>query len=200
MPSLAALLSYTVASFLIVIVPGPTVTVIIGNALRHGTYAGLLNVVGTQFGLLSMLALLTLGFSAISNWAALLEVLRLIGAAYLVWLGIRMWQSRGRLAEREVPRSRSFILQGFIVIWSNPKALLLFGAFIPQFVEPSGNTTLQIGVLAFIFMVLATLGDSSYALLAGNARHWLTASRIMLVERLAGSFLIAGGLWLVIAQ
>jgi threonine/homoserine/homoserine lactone efflux protein len=203
MPSLAALVSYVVACILIVIVPGPTVTVVIGNALKHGMRAGLLNVAGTQIGLLTMIGVLVLGFSAaVSTMSGAFEVLRLAGAAYLVWLGIRMWRSRGTLAAGQSrPRPLgSFLLQGFIVIWSNPKALLFFGAFIPQFVDPSAGTALQVALLGGIFMIIAALSDGLYAVAAGRARNWLSAARIRLTERIAGSFLVAGGLWIALAR
>jgi threonine/homoserine/homoserine lactone efflux protein len=204
MPSIAALLSYVIASFLIVIVPGPTVTVIIGNSLRHGARAGLLNVVGTQIGLLTMIGVLVLGLSAaVSTMGSAFEILRLVGAVYLVWLGYRMWRSDGSLAE-SAGASRpggSYLLQGFIVIWSNPKALLFFGAFIPQFVDPArGNTTLQIALLGAIFMLIAAIFDGLYAIAAGNARGWLSRARIRMTERIAGTFLIAGGLWLAFGR
>lgn len=203
MPSTAALLSYVIATVLIVIVPGPTVTVIIANSLKHGSRAGLLNVVGTQIGLLSMIVVLAAGYAAVvSVMGSAFEVLRVIGAAYLIWLGIRMWRSDGRIAEG-APRRRpyeSFVLQGFIVIWSNPKALLFFGAFIPQFINPAGQTAPQIVVLGLIFMAVATVLDGLYALAAGGAGAWLSRSRVKLVERLSGTFLIGGGVWLLAAR
>src|SRR5690554_6207570 len=95
----AALISYIAACFVIVIVPGPSVTVVIANSIRHGTRAGLLNVLGTQIGLILMIGVLAFGLSAaVSAMGSLFEVLRLVGAAYLIWLGIRMWRSDGMLA------------------------------------------------------------------------------------------------------
>ena len=204
MPTTAALVSYVLASILIVIVPGPTVTVIIGNSLKHGVRAGLMNVVGTQVGLATMIAVLVLGFSAIvAAMGGAFDILRLVGAAYLVWLGLQMWRSDGSLGQTDVARSRpggSFLLQGFIVIWSNPKALLFFGAFIPQFVAPEGNATLQIAILGIIFMIVGAVFDGLYAIAAGGARGLLSRKRIRLTERIAGSCLIGGGLWLALAR
>src|SRR5690606_32883657 len=148
--------SYVIACFAIVIVPGPSVTVIVANAMRHGARAGLLNVLGTQIGLVLMIGVLAFGMAAVvSAMGSIFEILRFLGAAYLVWLGIRMWRSDGRLVEDKeanMPASRSFVLQGFIVIWSNPKALLFFGAFIPQFVDPAGDPVRQTLLLGVIFM------------------------------------------------
>jgi len=203
MPDAALLLSYVAACFLIVIVPGPTVTMIIANPLRHGTSAGLLNVLGTQIGLVTMIGILALGLSAVvSQMGSLFEVLRLVGAAYLVWLGIRMWRADGSLgtAKKAARPMGSFVLQGFVVIWSNPKALLFFGAFIPQFVHPEGNAAAQTVFFGLIFMAVATVFDGLYAVAAGGAGGWLSRKRIRLAERISGTCLIGGGLWLAFAR
>ncbi|WP_127523617.1 LysE family translocator [Mesorhizobium sp. Z1-4] len=203
MADTAFLLSFALASFLIVIVPGPTVTVIIANSLKHGARAGLLNVLGTQIGLTMMIAILAVGMSAVvSSMGSVFEILRIAGAAYLIWLGIKMWRSDGALGEKEaaVRPMGSFVLQGFIVIWSNPKALLFFGAFIPQFIDPAGSAAMQTVVLGSIFMVVATLFDSVYAIAAGGAGGWLSRERVRLTERISGTFLIGGGLWLAFAR
>jgi threonine/homoserine/homoserine lactone efflux protein len=197
------LLPFVLACFVIVIVPGPSVTVIIANSMRHGTRAGLLNVLGTQIGLATMIAVLALGLSAVvALMGSLFDVLRLIGAAYLVWLGVKMWMSGGRLgtAEATARPGGSFVLQGFIVLWSNPKALLFFGAFLPQFIDPAGNPILQTALLGFIFMAIATVFDSAYALAAGGTGAWLSRERVRLVERISGTFLIGGGLWLAFTR
>jgi threonine/homoserine/homoserine lactone efflux protein len=203
MPDAAVLASFVLASILIVVVPGPTVTVIIANSLRHGAAAGMLNVLGTQIGLASMIAVLATGLSAVvSLMGSLFEVLRLVGAAYLIWLGIKLWRANGTLATRE-PGPRpfgSFVVQGFAVIWSNPKALLFFGAFIPQFLEPAGDPVWQTVLFGGLFMVVATVFDGVYALAAGGAGRWLSTARIRLTERVAGTFLIGGGVWLALAK
>lgn len=197
------LLSYTAACIAIIVVPGPTVTVIIANSLRHGARAGLLNVLGTQIGLAIMIGVLAFGLAAIvSMMGSIFEILRLVGAAYLIWLGIRMWRSDGSLASGEgAPRVRgSFVLQGFIVIWSNPKALIFFGAFIPQFIDPAGSAAWQTLLLGGIFMAVATVGDSLYAFAASGLGARLTKARIRLVERISGTCLIGGGLWLALSR
>ena len=82
------------------------------------------------------------------------------------------------------------------MIWSNPKALLLFGAFIPQFIDPAGSTFWQTVILGAVFMAVATVFDGVYALIAGKAGAALTRKRVRLVEKLSGIFLIGGGLWI----
>lgn len=203
MPDTGVLLSYIVASIALIVVPGPSVTVIIANSLRHGARAGMLNVLGTQLGLAVMIGVLAVGLAAVVNMmGSVFDILRLLGAAYLVWLGIRMWLSDGSLAKGDTdPRAqRSFILQGFIVIWSNPKALVFFGAFIPQFINPAGSTAWQTVLLGGIFMAIATIGDSLYAFAASGLGARLTKARIRIVERISGSCLIGGGLWLALSR
>ncbi|WP_274424116.1 LysE family translocator [Chelativorans sp. YIM 93263] len=202
MPDTGVLLSYIVACIALIVVPGPSVTVIIANSLRHGARAGMLNVLGTQLGLAAMIGVLAVGLAAVVNaMGGVFEILRLLGAAYLIWLGIRMWRSDGSLGGGTAPRAqRSFVLQGFIVIWSNPKALIFFGAFIPQFIDPAGSTAWQTVFLGGIFMAVATIGDSLYAFAASGLGSRLTRARVQLVERISGTCLIGGGLWLALAR
>lgn len=197
-------LAFAAASALVVIVPGPTVTLIVANSLRSGPRAGLLNVAGTQAGLAVMIVVLAVGLEALVARAGLVfDVLRLVGAAYLVWLGVKMWRADGRLAEAGPTAGRSdaaLFWQGLLVIWSNPKALLFFGAFIPQFVDPAAAAAPQVVLLGATFMAAATIFDGAYAIAAGRAGTLLSRSRLRVVERLSGTFLIGGGLWLALTR
>jgi len=193
------LLPFTAACIAIAIVPGPSVTLIIANSLRHGTRAGLLSVAGTQIGLAMMLAVLAAGLSTIiEHMGWIFDWLRLFGAAYLIWLGIKLWRSDGKLGSTDDSASshKNFFWEGLLVVLSNPKALLFFGAFIPQFVNPTGNPVFQTLLLGGMFMITATVLDSGYALAAGQAGRWMTGTKVRLLERISGSFLIGGGLWL----
>ncbi|KAA5605818.1 LysE family translocator [Roseospira marina] len=197
-------LAFLAACTLLVIVPGPTVTVIIANSLRAGPSAGLMNVAGTQLGLLVMIGVLALGLdTVVSQAGAVFDVLRLVGAAYLIWLGVKMWRSDGRLGQAEAgtPRSHArYAWQGFLVIWSNPKALLFFGAFIPQFVDPAGNAALQVTLLGLTFMGVALVLDGAYAMAAGTTGALLSRRNVRALERASGSFLIGGGVWLALSR
>jgi homoserine/homoserine lactone efflux protein len=199
--TLETYLAFCLAAAALAFVPGPTVTVIIANSLRHGTSAGLMNVLGTQAGFLIWLAIAALGLgAAIEVMGVWFDVLRYAGAAYLVWLAIRLFRSKGDLAVA-VDRARpngSFFLQGFIVIISNPKMLVLFGAMIPPFITPDGDPMRQILLLGGTFMAIALAGDTAYALLAGRAGAWLSRSRIRALEIASGCFLMAGGLWMAL--
>ncbi len=202
MVDLSAWLTFLLASIAIVIVPGPTVTVIIANSMRYGARAGLLNDAGTQAGLAVMVAVLAVGLSAIvEGMGFAFEILRIAGAAYLIWLGIKLWRSNGNLGQVDTKApGGSFFWQGVIVIWSNPKALLFFGAFIPQFVDPVGSTVIQTLIFGGTFMAVAAILDGAYAILAGRTGSLLSRGNIRFVERFSGTCLIGGGLWLALAR
>jgi homoserine/homoserine lactone efflux protein len=195
--------AYILACVLITIIPGPTVTVIVANSLAHGTRAGLLNVAGTQLGLALMMAILVIGLSSvIAAMGWLFDWLRWAGAAYLVWLGWQLLRSPEAIADARsfpVPRG-GFFLQGFLVLMANPKALLWFGAFIPQFVDPKGNYVGQTILLGVTAMAVALVSDGAYAVLTGRAGILLSRKRIRLVSRLSGGFLIGGGIWLALTR
>ncbi len=202
-----ALLLFALASAAIVIVPGPTVTVIVANSLSGGARAGLMNVVGTQLGLASMLLLLAVGFgNLMEQMGPVFELVRLLGAAYLICLGVKLWRANGASLQQDssvgVGRPGSdvaFIKQGFLVIWANPKALVLFGAFLPQFVDIARPAVPQLLLLGLVFMLIGAVFDGLYALAAGRAGRWLTQSRVRLTERAAALSLVSGGLWLAVS-
>jgi homoserine/homoserine lactone efflux protein len=201
--SLELYAAYLAACLIIVLVPGPTITLVIATGMRHGTRAALLNVAGTQLGLAVMIAIVGIGLTSLiesmSHW---FEWVRLIGVAYLIWMGVQMFRSSGKVDASGaplVPRG-GFFLQGFLVAVSNPKTLIFFGAFFPQFIDPAGKYPLQIVVMGVTAMVFAAGMDGSYALLAGRAARMLTASRVKLMSRISGGFLVGGGLWLVFSR
>ena len=163
--SLEIYLAYVAACILITIIPGPTVTLIIANSLTHGTRAGLLNVAGTQLGLAIMLGVLLVGLSSIiATMGVWFDWVRIAGAVYLIWLGWKLLRANAGFGEVDrTPKPRGgFFLQGFLVLMSNPKALLWFGAFIPQFVDPAGNYVGQIMLLGATAMATAALTDGAY--------------------------------------
>jgi threonine/homoserine/homoserine lactone efflux protein len=197
---LATLLPYLGACFLLAIVPGPTVTVIIANALARGTGAGLAIVAGTQAGFFIMTLVVALGMQALvafMGWA--FDWIKLGGAAYLVWLGWKMWRSNGEIGAGAIDTDRSrwsVALQGFLVILSNPKVLIFLGAFLPQFVDINQPTFPQVMILGVFFMLVAGSTDAIYAIIAGRARGLLSAARVQLVSRASGLLLMAGAIWL----
>jgi homoserine/homoserine lactone efflux protein len=195
--------AYVLACVIIVIVPGPTVTLIVANSLTHGTRAGLLNVVGTQIGLILMIGVVVVGLaSLVAAMGWWFDWVRLAGAAYLVWVGVKLIRSSGAVGmdgRAPVPRG-GFVWQGFLVILSNPKALLLFGAFIPQFVDAKSDYVGQVLLLGVTFMLVALVFDGGYAVLAGRAGALLSRRRVQMVSRASGALLIGGGVWLALAR
>jgi homoserine/homoserine lactone efflux protein len=203
MIALDVYLAYIVTCVVIAVVPGPTVTVIVANSLAHGARAGLLNVAGTQAGLALMMGILIVGLSSvIAAMGWLFDWLRIAGAIYLAWLGWKLIRNPDfdiHAKQQAAPRG-GFFLQGFLVLMANPKALLWFGAFIPQFVDPNGNYIAQIALLGVTAMAVALVTDGAYAVLAGGAGRLLSRSRVRLVSRLSGGFLIGGGIWLALTR
>jgi threonine/homoserine/homoserine lactone efflux protein len=201
---LTTIIPYLGACFLLAIVPGPTVTVIIANALARGTGAGLAIVAGTQAGFLVMTLVVALGMQALvafMGWA--FDWIKLIGAAYLVWLGWKMWRSNGELGAASVEKAKSRLamaVEGFLVILSNPKALIFLGAFLPQFVDVTQPTFPQVMILGLFFMLVAGSTDAIYAIVAGRARGLLSAARVRVVSRVSGLLLMAGGVWLALQK
>lgn len=202
--TLSTLIPYLGACLLLAIVPGPTVTVILANSLRSGTLSGLSIIAGTQIGLVTMIAVVALGLQAVMGFMAFaFDWIKLAGAAYLIWLGFNMLRSSGSLgvASAAPPKSyRRLMLDGFLVIWSNPKALIFLGAFLPQFVSREGAAFPQVMLLGLFFMIIAGSTDSIYAVLGGRARGLLSQARVKLVSRVSGAILMAGGVWLALVK
>jgi homoserine/homoserine lactone efflux protein len=201
--SLDLYLAYLAAALFIALLPGPMVTLIVANSMRHGTRAGLANVAGSQAGLALTIAVVGVGLtSAIESMGHWFEWLRLIGAAYLIWMGIQMFRSGGRIDQVGAPATPrgGFMLQGLLVAASNPKTLIFFGAFFPQFIDPAGNYPLQIVVMGATALAIALVSDSGYAVLGGRAGRFLTAGRARLISRISGGFLVGGGLWLAFSR
>lgn len=201
--SLEFYLAYVLACVVVVIVPGPTVSLIVANSVTHGTRAGLINIAGTQLGLAVMIGIVLIGLAAlIATMGVWFDWVRLAGAAYLIWLGFKFLRSPGALGDpARIPAPRmGFFWQGFLVLMSNPKALLLFGAFIPQFVDPKGDYIRQVLLLGVTAMAVAGIFDSGYAVLTGRVRTLLSPARARLVSRLSGGCLIGGGVWLALAR
>jgi homoserine/homoserine lactone efflux protein len=195
-------LGFIAASALLILIPGPNVSLIVANAIAHGTRYGLLTVAGTTAAIVVQLALTTYGMTAaLETLAGWFELIRWIGVLYLVVLGIRAWRAPPvALAATAQPRSlRAIALRGFAISLTNPKTLLFYGAFLPQFVAPDRPVGPQLALLSATFLLIALLLDSGWALAAGRARR-LLALRGRLRNRLTGGLLIGAGLGLALAH
>lgn len=196
-------LAYVVACIALALVPGPNVTLLIANGLKHGTRAALLSLAGTQLGLAIVIGIVGLGLTTMmATMGYWFDWVRLAGAAYLIWIGIGMLRAKGELMTTEPapPPRGGFFLQGMVVLLSNPKVMVFFGAFIPQFVDMKGDHFSQVVLLGATFMAIAGITDAVYAVLAGRARAFLSAHRQKLLSRASGMCMIGGGIWLAFTR
>lgn len=204
MMSLQAYLAFVVACVALALLPGPIVSLLIANGLRYGTRAAMINVAGAQVGLAIVIGIVAVGLASLmATMGYWFDWVRFAGAAYLVWLGIKLIRSPVEgvsVDETPAPPRGGFFLQGFLVLLSNPKVLVFFGAFIPQFMDMSRPHFPQVALLGATFMVTAVMTDAVYALLAGRARLFFSARRTRLLSRISGGFMIGGGIWLALTR
>ncbi len=157
--------------------PGPVVTLMIANGLRYGTRAALTNIAGVQAGLAIVIGIVAVGLTSLmATMGYWFDWVRFAGAAYLVWLGIKLirFPVEGVKADEPPPPPRGgFFLQGFVVLLSNPKVLVFFGAFIPQFVDMNRDHVSQVTLLGVTFMVIAGLTDAPLRAARGPSAHVL---------------------------
>jgi threonine/homoserine/homoserine lactone efflux protein len=191
--------TFLVFTVVLILAPGPIVTLVIATSARRGPRAGLATVAGTSAGTALLLTAIALGLSWIlSNAVYLFEILRWGGAAYLIWLGMQAWRGGGSPAELTPQRGHVHFLRGLLVALSNPKTFAFFTAFLPQFVDPGLPAGRQLAVMCAASVALAAVSDSAWALIAGAGRLWfLKPSRTKLLARLSGLTLIGGGLWML---
>jgi threonine/homoserine/homoserine lactone efflux protein len=171
-PTSSTLLLFSAAALALLVVPGPSVLYIVGQGLRDGRRAGAVATLGVHTGSLVHVAAAVVGLSALlASSADAFSVVRIIGAAYLIVLGIRMVVSgaAGRLQAAEPTALRRVYLRGALVNTLNPKTALFFMAFLPQFVDPArGHVPEQVAALGLTFIVLGLMSDSTWAMLAGT--------------------------------
>ena len=189
------MLTFAVTSALLIIVPGPSVLFVISRGVVLGRRAALLTVLGNAGGVFVQVLAVAAGLgAALERSSVLFDTVRLVGAAYLVYLGVQAVRHRRELSTvLDVTTTRpssSILREGFVVGVTNPKLVIFFTAVLPQFVDPDGGPVpLQLLVLGGIFVGLALVLDSCWGLAAGTARAWLSGAPHRL-ERLGG----AGGL------
>ncbi len=201
-------LSFVLASLVIAPIPGPSVLFVISRAVALGRRAAIATVVGNSVGVFVQAVAVALGVGVVvEQSAALFTTIKLAGAAYLVYLGVRTFLARRELADvfdaAVTPRStRTILREGAIVGLLNPKVAVFFAAILPQFAEPSrGQVPLQLIVLGFTFSVIVLVSDSIWGLLAGSARTWFMRSpkRLRLVGGAGGLTIVGLGIGLAFA-
>jgi threonine/homoserine/homoserine lactone efflux protein len=195
--------AFVAATTVLMLIPGPNVALIVANSMAHGTRAGLTTVAGTSVAMIPQLALTVLGMSAaLGTLATWFEALRWLGVAYLVYLGVQQWRAPATdlLATKPEHKSpRAIFMRGFLVSLTNPKTLLFYGAFFPQFMHAGQGANTQLALLATTFLALAVLLDGTWAVAAGRARP-LLASRGAARNRISGALLIGAALGLALAR
>lgn len=209
MVNLELYLAFCLATAALILIPGPIVTLVIANALKHGAGTGIRTVIGANSGTVILITAGGLGLTTVLAVAAdVFEWIRWAGVAYLVYLGAREWRvalkrhagaDDGVLPPDEKPKG--VFWHGFVVALTNPKTVFFFVAFFPQFIDPALAAGPQIVALSATFMVIAFLLDGMYAVLAGRMRHWLVGpQRARLRHGITGTLLIGTGLGLALAR
>jgi threonine/homoserine/homoserine lactone efflux protein len=200
-PSLFA--AFVAAVVVLMLIPGPNVALTVANSVTWGTRYGLLTVAGAVCAMIPQLALTALGMTAALREAgAWFEWIRWLGVAYLFFIGIRQWRAAAEdlTRIRAQPRSaRAIWLRGFLVSLTNPKTLLFYGAFFPQFIDPARPLGPQLALLCVTCPVLAVAVDGTWAVLAGRARHVLAAHG-RLRNRISGGMMMGAGVGLALAR
>jgi homoserine/homoserine lactone efflux protein len=197
------LLAFVGIAAVVIVTPGPVTALTIRNSLAGGRRAGVLTALGVSSGQACWTVAASAGVAALLVASEpVFRALRLAGAAYLVWLGWQMLRSADRAnATGRPPSPRGgFFVQGCLVALSNPKTLIFFGAFFPQFIDPRAEIGPQIALLGATAMVFAALTDGAWAVLSGGAAKILTRARVRWLTRISGGVLIGGGVWLAVSR
>jgi threonine/homoserine/homoserine lactone efflux protein len=201
------LLAFSLLSFALIVVPGPNVLFVVSRSLQLGRAAGVATAVGGQIGVYAQVAAVAFGIGVlVGRSVAVFTVIKLAGAAYLVCLGVQaVWHRRsltealGATVTRKTPLRT--LRDGFLVGVTNPKAIVFFAAVLPQFADrAAGHVPLQMLLLGAIFVAIAVVSDSSWAVAAGTARAWLARSprRLELIGGTGGLVMIGIGASLAI--
>ena len=200
--------AFCVAVAILILMPGPIVTLVVANSLSHGTRTGLATVAGSSTGNAVLVAAGAVGLSTmLALLSDLFEVIRWAGAGYLIWLGVKAWRARDGEAQANglpasAPRSsRAVFLQGAVIAVTNPKTIVFYIAFFPQFLDPALPAAPQLAAMSAAMILIATVFDSLYAVLAGRVRNWFTdPKRRRLQARITGSLLMATGFGLLLTR
>lgn len=190
--------AFLVITAILVIVPGPIVTLVIATGASRGIRAAMQTVIGTTLGNAVLLACIASGLSMIVQASAVVfDVLRWAGAAYLVWLGIQAWRHAGGDSVAVPVGGHVHAWRGFIVAITNPKTIAFFTAFLPQFIDPTLPIERQLIVMCAVTVVIAGLLDAAWGVAAGYGRAYLMKPKQNLwLGRISGLVLIGGGIWL----
>ena len=196
-------LAYTVTTAMLIVMPGPIVTLVLAKSLSHGTRTGVATAIGATTGTAVLLTLGASGMSwvlgTLSDW---LLWIRWAGAAYLIFLGIRQWSSTFYTLRDNETKKGSIIMtmgHGFIIAITNPKTIIFFVAFFPQFIDPTNSINQQLFTMCLTFIFLALIIDGSYALLAGHLGKFLAETKYShFCNRISSFILVFTGLGITV--
>ncbi|MGV9839293.1 LysE family translocator [Nocardia niigatensis] len=179
----ANVVAFLIAAFVLIVIPGPGVLFVIGRALSYGRRAALLSVLGHSLGVVIIMALVAAGLGTLLAASAIaLAVVKFTGALYLMYIGLQAIRERRSLREAFQSKAEPVgtgraLRQSVIVGITNPKAIIFFSAVLPQFVAPhAGPVPVQMLMLGLLFIAIALVSDSVWALVAGSARDWFARS------------------------
>lgn len=191
------LLAFAGACALLFLKPGPAMSVIVANSVGYGVRGGLVSVAGNVTGFILLLAVVGLGLSWIAaTMQAWFDWIRVGGAVYLAWLGLSRLRNAGRAASYGENPTGELFRDGFVVAVANPEVLLFLAAFLPPFVDPRSPAGPQIFALAVVFVLISAIAGALLAVLAGQARQFLSGGRLKYIDYLSGGLLVVAGLWL----
>jgi len=205
------LLEFLLTIYILIVIPGPSVLFVVSRGVALGRRAALASVLGNSGGLILQLVLVAIGIgSIVASSDAVFTTVKLLGAAYLVYLGVRNIRQRKSIAALFTPAAtaepkplRRIVREGFFVGATNPKGVLMFTAILPQFIVRSqGHVTLQLALLGSICVAIGILSDGAWALAAGSARQWFGRSprRLERMTGAGGAMLIALGFGLAVTS
>ncbi|MBS9476094.1 LysE family translocator [Ancylobacter radicis] len=196
--SIETWLAFVAASAVLLVIPGPTILLVVSYALGQGRKVALPVATGVALGDFTAMTLSMLGLGALlATSAALFTVLKWVGALYLIWLGIKLWRAGSTPLVSEATSAGSptgMLLHAWIVTALNPKSITFFVAFLPQFLDPAGDFLTQMAIFETTFLVLAATNAFGYALIAGRLRGAIGTPRIVAaINRIGGTLLIGAG-------
>ena len=194
-------LTYIAATIVLLAIPGPTIIMVISQALAHGRRVAFASVIGVGLGDLFAASLSLLGVGTVlAASATAFTVIKWLGAAYLIWIGINMWRAPitpldvDELADAKSGKSFPVFRDAFLVTLFNPKGIVFFIAFVPQFISAAHAFTPQAVILVIIFVILGMANAAAYALLASSARNWIKQPSVLrMATRLGATFLVSAG-------
>lgn len=208
MPSVDTLLAFMVTALVVIVVPGPSVLFVVSRALAGGRRVAVLTVVGNALGEYVQVVAVAYGIGAIAERSVgTFTALKLVGGAYLVYLGAKTYKQRKSLATAlatpaEQTSDRRSFAQGLIVGVTNPKTIVFLAAILPQFVDrANGHVAAQILLLGLVFAIIAIVSDTMWALAAARFRTWFARSprRLELVGGAGGLAIMAVGAGLIVS-